>query len=75
MHDVIFEGGHAKVLTISMGDDEAQVVLSASCPHNLGELIRARAQAPGCTAQEIASWLQGRNWAVRVKQEHICLGN
>lgn len=75
MLSVIFPDGHAKVFVITMGDDEAQVVLSASCPHNLGELIRAHAQAPGCTAQEIASWLQGRNWAVRVRQEHICLGN
>lgn len=74
MIDVLFDDGKAHVLTIGVGDDKVDVILSGSCPRNLGELIRSRFEARGGSAEDIALWLQGCNWALRINKVTLSLG-
>jgi hypothetical protein len=66
--------GRANALTIGIGDDKVDVVLTDVTPPDIEERIRKRFEQKGGTAAELALWMQGCNWGLTMRKKTLSLG-
>ena len=74
MLDVLYEDNKAMVLTIGVGDDKVDVILSGAAPVNLIDRLRKQFEKQGGTAHDMAMWIQGCNWGLVTKKMSVSLG-